>query len=91
LHELARQFELSPGCVELCTDNTGAISLVNDPLSLDRSKHIDVIYHDVRERVACGQVKFLQVPSSENVADIFTKPLSYELFSGFRALLGARA
>jgi hypothetical protein len=91
LYELARQFELSPSCVEVCTDNTGAISLVNDPLSLDRSKHIDVIYHHVRERVACGQVKFLQVPSSENVADIFTKPLSHELFSGFRALIGVRA
>jgi hypothetical protein len=42
---------------------------------------VQVIYHHVRERVACGQVIFLQVPSSENVADIFTKPLSHELFS----------
>jgi hypothetical protein len=75
----------------VCTDISGAICLVNDPLSLDRSKHIDVISHHVRERAACGQVKFLQVPSSENVADNFTNPLSNELFCGFHTLLGVRA
>lgn len=67
-----RQFQLSPSCVDRFTVNAGAISLGSDPLSQDRSKHIDVIYHHVRERVTWGQVRFFQFASVYNVSDVFT-------------------
>jgi hypothetical protein len=63
LNELAWQFDLSPSCDEVCTDNTGAMSLDDNSPSLDRSKDIDAIYHHVCQRIVCCQVKFLQVPS----------------------------
>lgn len=88
IHSLAVQFGLKPSSVECCVDNASAIALVQDPLSADRTKHIDVIYHHVRERVQCGQVAFTQVRSRDNVADIFTKPLGHELFQQFRLCLG---
>ena len=43
-------------------DNQGAINLAKNPMYHKRSKHIDVKYHFIR--------------SEENVADIFTKPVS---------------
>jgi hypothetical protein len=90
MYELARQFEVHPSCVPCHTDNTAAISLCSDPLSHDRAKHIDVIHHHVRERVRFGQVRFVQVPSEDNVADVFTKPLAAEVFASFRQALGVR-
>lgn len=74
--------------VEVCTDNTGTVSLIHSPLSADRAKYVHVIYHHVSERLQCGQLSFMQVQSKDNVADIFTKPLGYEVFYKFRMALG---
>jgi Reverse transcriptase (RNA-dependent DNA polymerase) len=91
MYELARQFELSPSCVQCFTDNAAALALCSDPLSHDRSKHIDVIHHHVRERVQCGEIRFVQIPSQDNVADVFTKPLALESLATFRLALGVSA
>lgn len=77
--------------VDVKTDNMAALELVKDPISADRSKHIDIIYHHVRERVGLQQLTFSHVPSADNVADIFTKPLARPLFEKFRFALGVRA
>jgi hypothetical protein len=53
-----------------------------------RSKHIDIKHHFARERVANGDVSFEYISSAKNIADIFTKPLDYNKFSGLLAGLG---
>ena len=63
-------------CVLLYVDNQGAISLAKNPVHHQRSKHIDIRYHYVRLEVQRGSVQFVYVTSEENVADIFTKPVS---------------
>lgn len=88
LHQLACQFGLNPGCIPVGTDNSAALRLIDDPISMARTKHIDVIHHHVRERVKLGQMRFVAVPGSENVADMFTKPLPRPAFEAFRSLLG---
>jgi hypothetical protein len=40
--------------------------------------------------VRFGQVRFVQVPSEDNVADVFTKPLAAEAAEAFRQALGVR-
>jgi hypothetical protein len=67
-----------------------ALALCSDPLSHDRTKLIDVIHHHVRERVRCGEVRFVQIASQDNIADVFTKPLAVEALSNFRLQLGIR-
>ncbi|UYV81706.1 hypothetical protein LAZ67_20002059 [Cordylochernes scorpioides] len=41
-----------------------------------KSKHIDIRYHHVRERIIGGEIKIVYIPTKENLADIFTKTLS---------------
>jgi hypothetical protein len=42
----------------------------------DQSKYMDITYHFVGENVESGQLAFLQVESSENLAYIYTKERS---------------
>ena len=56
-------------------DNQGAIRLLKNPVVSQRSKHIDVIYHFVREHVESQEVLFEYVSTHDMVADVLTKPV----------------
>ena len=59
----------------LYNDNNGAVSLTKNTKHNSRVKHIDIRHHFVRECVENGDIVVRYIPSSENLADIFTKPL----------------
>lgn len=65
-------------CKSVCiyVDNQGAIGLANNPIHHKRSKHIDVKYHYVRLEIQHGIVELTYVPTDNNVADVFTKPVT---------------
>jgi hypothetical protein len=69
-------------------DNNGAIALSFDQAFHARVKHVDVRYHFIREQVEAKAIVLKRVPSAENVADIFTKPLARPLFEKHRSRLG---
>lgn len=71
----------------LYCDNQGAIALSNNPVQHQRSKHIDVRYHFIREAIQNGKVQLFYVPSEENIADVFTKPVTRHKNEKFRPLL----
>ncbi|KAE8673808.1 hypothetical protein F3Y22_tig00111772pilonHSYRG00252 [Hibiscus syriacus] len=73
---------------KVCVDNKSAIALAKNPVFHDRSKHIDIRYHYIRECVARNDVEVEYVKSQDQVADIFTKPLKSEDFIRLRNLLG---
>ncbi|KAJ9564143.1 hypothetical protein OSB04_000109 [Centaurea solstitialis] len=77
---------LSRASVVFC-DNVSAVYLSNNPVQHQRTKHIEIDIHFVREKVRLGHIKVLHVPSSMQYADIFTKGLSRELFQSFRSSL----
>jgi hypothetical protein len=52
-----------------------------------RTKHIEIDLHFVRERVAIGDLRVLHVPTSSQYADIFTKGLPTSVFTEFRSSL----
>ena len=52
-----------------------------------RTKHIDVRYHFIRERIQRGSVRVSYVSTSETVADNFTKAFAREAFFKFPAIL----
>jgi hypothetical protein len=88
IHQLAPDFDLVPGCIPVGCDNSAALSLVEDPLSAARTKHIDIIYHHIRQRVKMLQMQFIAVATRDNTADVFTKPLATTLFEEHRSSLG---
>ncbi|GJV15287.1 pentatricopeptide repeat-containing protein [Tanacetum coccineum] len=71
-------------------DNISAIYLSRNPVQHQRTKHIEIDIHFVRNLVAAGQVRVLLVPSRYQYANIFTKGLPSALFEEFRISLSVR-
>ena len=69
-------------------DNLSAIRLIKNPEYHRRTKHIDIKYQFIREKYNSGEILFEHVPSAEQAADIFTKPLSKPVFTKLRDLIG---
>ena len=54
----------------------------------DKSNHIEIKYHYIRDMVQRGAVKFQHVAMEEHIADVLTKPLARLKFEYFRERLG---
>ncbi|KAG1670109.1 hypothetical protein FOA52_013685 [Chlamydomonas sp. UWO 241] len=72
---------LSCNMVNINCDNQGALKLISNPIASQRSKHIDVIHHFVRDRVSRREICFHYVASEHNATDILTKPLTLVKFA----------
>jgi hypothetical protein len=88
LRKLMRDLDVSEGATVIRSDNQGALSLVGNPIISERSKHIDIVYHFVRERAARGEIQLVYCPTEQMVADVLTKPLPEGAFVGFRIAMG---
>lgn len=75
LEELGMQAIYGGIGIELFCDNKGAIMLAKNNGYSPRTKHINVRHHYIRELVERGIINIKQVDTSENLADVFTKPL----------------
>lgn len=64
-----------PPPASLKGDNNGSIAIAENKRNHNRVKHIDVKYHYIRHAVEEGKVTIDYVPSADNLADLFTKPL----------------
>ncbi|GKD47624.1 ribonuclease H-like domain-containing protein [Tanacetum coccineum] len=91
LRNLLRELHtpLSSATLVYC-DNVSAVYLSSNPVQHQRTKHIEIDIHFVRDLVAAGQVRVLHVPSRYQYADIFTKGLPSALFEEFRTSLSVR-
>ena len=68
-------------------DNQGAIALVKNCIVHNRSKHIDIKYHFIRDKFVNGFIDMVYVPSESNVADLMTKPPTKHKLEVFRTML----
>ena len=84
LHELGL---LDPSPTTVYIDNTSARTLALNPVFHARSKHIDVKFHWLRDKVADGTITLEYVKSDDQTADILTKPLTGEAFHRHRTRL----
>ena len=69
-------------------DNTSAGALAANPVHHRRSKHIDIDLHFIRDMVQSGAISVQYIPSSKQIADVFTKALSQPQFSSLCVKLG---
>ena len=69
-------------------DNQSCIKLSENPVFHDRSKHIEIRYHFIRDYIQRGAVELQYISTEEQVADILTKALNTCKFVFFRDKLG---
>jgi hypothetical protein len=68
-------------------DNVSAVYLSSNPVQHQRTKHVEIDLHFVRDRLQLGEARVLHMPTSSQYADIFTKGLPTTLFQEFRSSL----
>ncbi|XP_020698693.1 uncharacterized protein LOC110111254 [Dendrobium catenatum] len=85
LRRLLKEFHVEHSSpVPIFCDNISAISLAHNPVFHARTKHIEIDHHFIRECVNNGTVVIHHVSTNDQIADIFTKPLSTSKFCDFR-------
>jgi hypothetical protein len=65
-------------------DNTSAINVSKNPVFHSKTKYIHIKYHFLREQVTNQVVQVHYIPTTEQIADIFTKPLPKTPFEYLR-------
>jgi hypothetical protein len=65
-------------------DNTSTIRAANNPVEFSRLKHIDTLYHAIRDFMETKLIVLVHVASAQNYADAFTKALGSKLFRAHR-------
>ena len=76
------------GPITIFEDNQGAIELAKNAKYHNRTKHIDICHHFVRERVQSKEVNIVHCSTDEMKADILTKGLPKFNFEKLRSLIG---
>ena len=81
-------FDINSSKILIQCDNTSAINLSKNPVQHSKTKHIEIRYHFIREHIANENIQLEYVSTENQVADIFTKPLSEDRFCDLRRELG---
>ncbi|XP_066361035.1 uncharacterized mitochondrial protein AtMg00810-like [Miscanthus floridulus] len=74
--------------VELKVDNKSALALAKNPIFHERSKHIRIKYHFIRDCLEDGSIKASHIATTDQLADILTKSLGKTKFQEMRERIG---
>ncbi|KAJ5473962.1 hypothetical protein N7475_003528 [Penicillium sp. IBT 31633x] len=90
LRRLLNELNMNQGktATIICGDNQGAIALSSNPQYHSRTKHMEIQRKWQGEVQDTGMVELQYVPTTEQIADGFTKPLARQRFEWFRRGLG---
>jgi len=74
--------------IHIYSDNTSAVALSDNPVFHNRSKHIDIRWHFVRDLIRSKSIRTSHIPGARNGADFLTKALSHFEHAKCAKLLG---
>ena len=70
-------------CFPIFEDNQGAVQLSQKPVPNSNSKHSDVRHHSFRKLVRQGDISVSHVPFENQIPDVLTKALAFDMFDEF--------
>jgi len=71
-------------------DSQNVIHLSKNQMYYERTKHIDVHYHFLREIISQGNIIVKKIDTSDNAADMFTKSIPISKFQHCLDIIGVR-
>ena len=81
------QVEATP----LLCDNTSTITMSKNPMFHQKTRHINIRYHFIRDAIQDGTIELKYCKTEEQLADIFTKALPKDRFECLRAAFGVKS
>ncbi|GAU39772.1 hypothetical protein TSUD_220160 [Trifolium subterraneum] len=69
-----------PTPIKVYCDNKAAISIAHNPVQHDRTKHVEVDKHFIKEKIDSGEICMSYIPTTSQVADVLTKSLPKRQF-----------
>ncbi|KAL1203518.1 Retrovirus-related Pol polyprotein from transposon TNT 1-94 [Cardamine amara subsp. amara] len=84
---LVAELGVEQGGVQLHCDSQSAIYLAKNQVYHARIKHIQIRFHKIMELIASDEIILEKVHTSENAADMLTKPVTTEKFIHYLDLL----
>ena len=70
--------------VPLLCDNESTIKIGHNPVQHSRMKHIEIRHHFICDHINCGEIELDYIPTKNQLADIFIKPLDEARFNFLR-------
>ena len=85
---LLQELKIYNGTATVFSDSQSAIHLCKNPVFHDRTKHVEVKYHFIREKITQGIINIEKVSTEDNPADFGTKIVTLSKFKLCLDLLG---
>ena len=88
LWQLQNELGIGKESVLLLGDNESSLKLAENPVFHQRSKHILIRYHSIRDRVRDGVIELCEVDTGLNATDMMTKQVGITILRSCKALVG---
>ncbi|RVW97655.1 Retrovirus-related Pol polyprotein from transposon TNT 1-94 [Vitis vinifera] len=79
---------ISNSTMTVLCDNKATISIAKNPVQHDRTKHVEIDHHFIKEKLEGGTIRLMYIPSSRQTADILIKALPKATYKNMKSKLG---